>query len=373
MAGEDTKQAQPQQQNGDKTEGVDLASLKAQVLTDPGLVKMMSNKLNSLIGTPTHYIASLPNQVKKRVKALKKLQVDYFKMHGEFYQEAAELEHKYFAKYNELMVKRRDIVVGKHEPEDAECEYKEPNEELAADLSKVVIDEADVSGIPSFWLTCMKNVAEGIHEFVTEEDEPILEHLTDVCVEDNVDSFKLHFHFTPNDYFSNTVLTKEFKLKLGPREEDPFNFDGPEIIAMKGTKIDWKSDDKNVTQRKMTKKQKNKKTGTTRTVVKTIQTDSFFNFFGNAEWVEESEDMDEEVADTFHTDITLGSFFRERLIPRAVLYFTGELANFEEYDEEVDEEMEDVDEDADSDADPDFKPSKKALRKANAQQECKQQ
>ncbi|OQR76147.1 nucleosome assembly protein 1 1-like [Tropilaelaps mercedesae] len=220
----------------------------------------------------------------------------------------------------------------------------------------------------------MKNVAEGINEFVTEEDEPILEHLTDVVVEDNIDAFKLHFHFSPNEYFSNTILTKEFKLKLGPSEDDPFNFDGPEIIAMKGMKIDWKSEDKNVTQRRMTRNQKNKKTGTTRTITKTIQTDSFFNFFSHVEWIEDREDMEEQLAETFHADITLGSFFRERLVPRAVLYFTGELGQFDEFDEDMDEEMDDVDDDADSDDDPDFKPSKKALRKATAkQEECKQQ
>ncbi|XP_022658814.1 nucleosome assembly protein 1-like 1 isoform X3 [Varroa jacobsoni] len=352
-----------------------VTAIMVRILTDPGLVKMMSNKLTSLIGTPTHYIASLPNQVKLRIKALKKLQVEYFKLHGQFYREAAELEHRFYIKYDELMSKRRDIVEGKHEPDAGECEYKEPNEELAADLSKVTIDDASVTGVPSFWLTCMKNVADGIHEFVMEDDEPILEHLTDVVVEDNIDSFKLHFHFSPNEYFSNTILTKEFKLKLAPTDEDPFNFDGPEIVAMKGMKIDWKSDDKNVTQRKISKKQKNKKTGTTRTVTKTVQTDSFFNFFSHPEWIEDSEDMEEDLAETFHADITLGSFFRERLVPRAVLYFTGELAQFDEYDEEeIDEELDEVDEDADPEADPDFRPSKKALRKAAAQQqECKQQ
>jgi len=333
-----------------------------------------SNGSGDVEGMNTHYVASLPMEVKHRIKALRKLQVDYFKLNGEFYKEAAELENKYFAKYNEVFGKRAEIVTGKHEPDESECQYKETNEDIAADLAKVTINDKEVSGIPSFWLTCMKNAIDGTNDFVTEEDEPILTHLTDVVIEDTVDTFKIHFHFSPNDFFSNSQLTKEFRLKLSPTEDDPFNFDGPEIIAMKGMKIDWKSDDKDVTQKKVTKRQKNKKTGTTRTVVKTVQTDSFFNFFNNPEWVEESDDMSEALADAFHTDTNLGSFFRERLVPRAVLYFTGEMSGFDEdYDEELDEAMDDADEDAGSDADPDFKPSKKDLRKAQQQPECKQQ
>lgn len=370
MAGGDDKTS-----NGGDVEGLDVAALKTRVLTDPGVVSMMSNKLNSLVGMPSHYIAALPTEVKQRIKALKKLQVDYLKLNGEFYKEAAALENKYFAKYNELFSKRNEITTGKHEPSEEECEYKETNADLATDLAQASTSTEAVTGIPSFWLTCMKNAIDGTNDFITEEDEPILEHLTDVVIEDGVDSFKLHFHFSPNDFFSNAVLTKEFKLKLSPTEEDPFNFDGPEIIAMKGMKIDWKSDDKDVTQKKVTKKQKNKKTGVTRTVVKSVQTDSFFNFFNKTEWVNDSEDMEEELAEAFHTDTNLGSFFRERLIPRAVLYFTGEMTSYDEdYDEEIDEGLDDADEAAGSDADPDYKPSKKDLRKVRQQAaECKQQ
>lgn len=326
-------------------------------------------------GMPSGLVAGLPTEVKKRIKALKKLQVDYLTLNGEFYKEAAALENKYFSKYNELFSKRNEITTGKHEPSDAECEYKETNADLATDLaSPGASSDKPVSGVPSFWLTCMKNAIDGTNDFITEEDEPILEHLNDVVIEDGIDTFKLHFHFAPNDFFSNPVLTKEFRLKLSPTEEDPFNFDGPEIIAMKGMKIDWKSDDKDVTLRKVTKKQKNKKTGVTRTVVKSVRTDSFFNFFNHPEWVTDSEDMEEELAESFHTDTNLGSFFRERLIPRAVLYFTGEMTPFDEdYDEEMDEGMDDADEAAGSDEDPDYKPSKKDLRKAQQQTECKQQ
>lgn len=47
----------------------------------------------------------------------------------------------------------------------------------------------------------MKNAIDGTNDFITEEDEPILEHITDVVIEDGIDTFKLHFHFSPNDFF----------------------------------------------------------------------------------------------------------------------------------------------------------------------------
>ena len=68
-------------------------------------------------------------------------------------------------------------------------------------------------------------------------------------------------------------------------------------------------------------------------------------------------------------DYEIGHFIRERLIPRAVLYYTGEL-NDDEDDEEDDEDYEeDMDEDdEEGEEDPDFDPSQ-----AKDQPECKQQ
>lgn len=47
-------------------------------------------------------------------------------------------------------------------------------------------------------------------------------------------SFGLEFHFEPNDFFTNTVLTKTYKMRSEPDESDPFSFDGPEIISCTG-------------------------------------------------------------------------------------------------------------------------------------------
>jgi len=70
---------------------------------------------------------------------------------------------------------------------------------------------------------------------VEENDTPILKHLTDITVDFTKEpmGFVLNFHFTPNEYFSNAVLTKAYEMKCVPDEGDPFSFEGPEIIKCK--------------------------------------------------------------------------------------------------------------------------------------------
>ena len=91
-------------------------------------------------------------------------------------------------------------------------------------------------------------------------------------------AFTLHFHFHPNDYFTNTVLTKEYHMKCEPSEDDPFSFEGPEIYKCTGCAVNWKQG-KNLTVKTVKKKQKHKSKGNVRTVTKTVKNDSFFNFF----------------------------------------------------------------------------------------------
>ena len=46
--------------------------------------------------------------------------------------------------------------------------------------------------------------------------------------------FTLEFYFEANEYFSNPVLTKHYTMKSEPDEDEPFSFEGPEIIKCKG-------------------------------------------------------------------------------------------------------------------------------------------
>lgn len=136
-----------------------------------------------------------------------------------------------------------------------------------------------MKGIPEFWYTIFKNVGL-LAEMIQEHDDPIMKHLIDIRVLFLRDpmGFVLEFHFSENEYFVNSVLTKEYELKCAPETDDPFSFEGPEIFKCRGCTIEWKKG-KNVTLKTVKKKQKHKSRGLVRTITKTVQNDSFFNFF----------------------------------------------------------------------------------------------
>lgn len=66
-----------------------------------------------------------------------------------------------------------------------------------------------LAGIPDFWLTIFKNT-EIMSDMVQPHDEPLLKQLTDIKIKYDEDlSYTLEFVFGPNDYFTDSVLTKK--------------------------------------------------------------------------------------------------------------------------------------------------------------------
>lgn len=368
-----------EEEDGDKAVALNAGKVTqmGSLFKDPAVLAALQGKLGSMVGQNSGYIQSLPPQVKRRMKSLKKLQLESTKIESDFYKEVQELECKYQSIYQPLYDKRTQIVKGSYEPTDAEADFPSDSEDEEADLSTDIKDkkatieeidektdkvketkEEDVQGIPSFWLTIMKNV-EMLAEMVQETDEPVLEKLEDVTVKLHSKpqlGFTIHFHFQENEYFNNPVLTKEYEMKCEPLEEDPFSFEGPEIIKCKGCLIDWKKG-KNLTVKTVKKKQKHKNKGSVRTITKQVKADSFFNFFDPPQVPDDPKaEVDEETQALLTADFEIGHYINERIVPRAVLYFTGEAL---EEDSEFDEEESDPDDDdeEDSDADPDFDPS----------------
>jgi len=350
------------------------AAMVAELLKNPALFSMLNRD----------YISSLPAPVKRRLKALKKIQLESTKIEAKFYEEVHKLECKYHELYQPLYQKRSTITKGEYEPNDDECQWPsddEDDEDLASDMkdkakiedekTKNDADEKDVKGVPDFWLTIFKNV-DMLQEMVQEADEPLLSKLTDITVtfSETPMGFTLHFYFAPNDYFSNTVLTKEYEMKCEATEDDPFSFEGPEIFKCKGCTINWKEPGKNLTVKTVKKKQKHKNKGNVRTITKQVKSDSFFNFFDPPPISDDPDaDVDPETQDLLTADFEIGHYIRDRIIPRAVLYFTGEaLEEDEEEEEDFDEEGEEGEEESD---DPDFDPSK--VKPGQNAQECKQQ
>ncbi|KAL4659570.1 nucleosome assembly protein 1-like 1 isoform X1 [Arapaima gigas] len=262
--------------------------LTAQMMQNPQVLAALQERLDGLVGSPSGYMESLPKAVKRRVNALKNLQVKCAHIEAQFYEEVHELERKYAALYQPLFDKRSDVIRAVYEPTDEECEWKAGEEET----------------------------------------------------------------LTVSKYVQVTIMTvaSRFILKLS-------------------CQIDW-TKGKNVTLKTIKKKQKHKGRGTVRTITKTVPNDSFFNFFSPPEG--RSAVCDEDSEAILAADFEIGHFLRERIIPRAVLYFTGEA--IEDDDDDYDEEGEEADdeegeEEADEENDPDYDPKKDA----NPPAECKQQ
>jgi nucleosome assembly protein 1-like 1 len=363
----------------DEEVDADAKNNVSELLKNPALMEALQGKLNSMVGINSGYIASLPAPVKRRLKALKKIQLESTKIEAKFYEEVHKLECKYHEMYKPLYDQRAKITKGDYEPNDDECEWPsdEEDDELAGDMkdkakledekAKKEKEEKDVKGVPEFWLTIFKNV-DMLQEMVQESDEPVLHKLTDITVtfSEQPMGFTLHFYFAPNDYFSNSVLTKEYEMKCEPSEDDPFSFEGPEIFKCKGCTINWK-EGKNLTVKTVKKKQKHKSKGNVRTITKQVKNDSFFNFFDPPPIPDDPDaDIDPETQDLLTADFEIGHYIRDRIIPRAVLFFTGEALEEDDFDEEEDEE--DGEEGEEEEDDPDFDPAT-----VKNQQECKQQ
>merc|ERR1712062_785613 len=359
------------------------ATMAAELLKNPALMEALQGKLGQMVGMNSGYIASLPAPVKRRLKALKRIQLESTKIEAKFYEEVHKLECKYHEMYKPLYDQRAKITKGEYEPNEDECEWpsddEEDEEELAGDMkdkakledekAKKEKEEKEMKGVPEFWLTIFKNV-DMLQEMVQEADEPLLHKLTGITVtfSEQPMGFTLHFYFAPNDYFSNLILTKEYEMKCEPSEDDPFSFEGPEIFKCKGCTINWK-EGKNLTVKTVKKKQKHKSKGNVRTITKQVKNDSFFNFFDPPPIPDDpNADIDPETQDLLTADFEIGHYIRDRIIPRAVLFFTGEALEEDEFDDE-DEEEEDGEEGEEEEDDPDFDPAKAKP----GQQECKQQ
>ncbi|KAI4581109.1 hypothetical protein MJG53_010651 [Ovis ammon polii x Ovis aries] len=320
-----------EEETGEETK-IKARQMTVQMMQNPQILAALQERFDGLVETPTGYIESLPR-----------------------------------------------IINAIYEPTEEECEWKQDEEdEISEELKeKAKIEDEkkdeekeDPKGIPEFWLTVFKTV-DLLSDMVQEHDEPILKHSKDIKVEfsdaGQPMSFVLEFHFEPNEYFTNEVLTKTYRMRSEPDDSDPFYFDGPEIMGCTGCQIDWKKG-KNVTLKTIKKKQKHKGRETVHTVTKTVSNDSFFNFFAPPE-VPESGDLDDDSEAILTADFEIGHFLRERMIPRSVLYFTGEaIEDDDNYDEEGEEADEEGEEEGDEENDPDYDP-----KKDQNPAECKQQ
>ena len=306
--------------------------------------------------TDLREVESFPPEVQSRVNALKNLLLSNVKHEVEYYKELHQLDLKYQKLYDQSQARRREICSGEYEPSKEEAEWVDPQEDVTKKLNDLNIDEKKsaekVKGIPDFWLKVFQNSQETVlHGTLEQIDEPILKHLEDITVtlpETNT-GFTINFVFSPNDYFSNSVLTKEYELRNDIDKEDPLDYDGPEVIKAKGCEIDWKPG-KNPGIKIVTKKvkPKGKGKGGPKLVKKEEKRETFFDFFKPPDMPEKKETEEEtEALELLNEDFDIGLNIKEKLIPKAVLYFTGEIGDLEMDDDDDDDEFGDEDSDSD--------------------------
>uniref|UniRef100_A0A336M5M0 CSON010577 protein n=1 Tax=Culicoides sonorensis TaxID=179676 RepID=A0A336M5M0_CULSO len=332
-----TEISKPLDLNDSKDEEISFSDFTSPSHLKPHEYNFMNRYLNSILKKRDHekYLQELSPDVHKKILALKKLQLKTMDLSAEFHMKVHALEVEYLKEHAKIFEKRHEIINGNYVPSEGECVLCDDIAGISQGLSKITLEgsnmkfDAQIKGIPEFWLTVLKMVPQ-LDYMIRDHDVPVLKCLTDIkhrCQIEPHLSFTLEFHFAPNEYFENTVLSKEYFMKCAPEPRDPFSFDGPEIYKSKGTEIKWKSG-KNVT---MEKRDIN---GTENEV----KGQSFFNFFAPPELIEDpSHPLFREVNAILEADFEIGFCLKDRVIPRAVLYFTGELK--EDEDESSDSEM----------------------------------
>ncbi|KAH7287257.1 hypothetical protein KP509_32G047400 [Ceratopteris richardii] len=305
-----------------------------------GLANALKQKLDSLAGVSSGYIESLPPNIRKRVVALQEIQKEHNEHEAKFFEERAALEAKYQKLYEPLYTKRFDIVNG---VVDVESPTPGSNEAPATGNTNATEEK----GVPDFWLIAMKT-NDILSDEITKRDEGPLKYLKDIR-SFNLEGergFKLEFYFAENPYFKNTVLTKVYHMA-----ED----DDPILEKATGTKIEWYPG-KNVTQKVLQKKPK-KGAKNQKPVTKIEDCESFFNFFDPPKVPEDDEDLDEEAAEhlqgLMEQDYDIGSTIKDKIIPHAVSWFTGEALQGEEFEEGEDEAVEDDEDEEDDDEEDD--------------------
>lgn len=325
-------------------------------------------------------VKGLPANVQKRINALRNIELERLHLEAKFYEEVYALERKYQDLYQPLHDKRKNIITGEVEPtgKDIEWTHETNDEDVTPEIQSITNElrknlqlnyQEDVKGVPDFWLTIFRNT-EMLSSMLQGPDEPALKKLIDIKIiyEQEPMSYTLEFHFEPNEYFTNTVLTKQYFLKSKVDPEYPFTFEGPEIYKCVGCNIEWQKG-KNLTVKTIKRKQKHKARGAVRTVTKQVPADSFFNFFKPPQVQDESK-IDIEDQAILSTDFEIGHFLRARVIPKAALYYTGDIVDDDDdddFDEEEEEEEEEGDEDEDEESDEDdHRPSGKQQQRGSA-------
>ena len=191
----------------------------------------------------------------------------------------------------------------------------------------------------------------GIAQYITVEDQKVMESLTDVraVYGEDFKSFTIHFSFADNEFFTNKELFKVYKLASSVFADEPVL---EETDSVEFSPIEWKAG-KTVTEKEVKKVQKaksGKNKGQKRTITTIQPQKSFFHWFAKPTDDEQDEDDDEDeekenILFNEEDDYELAHYLRTEVIPKAVTYFTGEAEDEEDDEGDYDDEEGDDDDD----------------------------
>ncbi|CAI6354427.1 unnamed protein product [Macrosiphum euphorbiae] len=152
-------------------------------------------------------------EVKKRVRALKRLILAEYEIKLRFDAEVHLLKLKYQKVYEPYINKQSDIIQGNYEPTKGEYSSSDEDDELGKiGLESKEASRQEPKGIPDFWLNYMENSFK-FKSYILPHDVQIIRHLSDIRCNRSEEyiGFTLEFHFTPNEWFTNNVLTLKFE------------------------------------------------------------------------------------------------------------------------------------------------------------------
>ena len=339
-------------------------------------------------------ILTMPKEIQDRFKVLHMLSDKRSKLNDEFNEACKQIEAKIRAKKKPFLDQRKTIIAGEDvdvsehvlrfddsykelEKKNAAIVKPENEKPEEAEEEKVPTDVSYLKGkkgVPDFWVRSMK-ANRLIWDQVKEKDEEIMQHLKhvetnvseDLQSKNMIITLNMDFEEASKEFFTPSTL----KVSLEYESED-------QVKQISGTAIEW-VEGKDPTKKKIKKKQKHKKTGETRTVVKTVDADSFFNIFQDRKAPEEGQcesDEENEIQDKMDEVQQIVEDFHDLLVPDALEYFLGFNEDFDMLGLDG-EDDESGDDDSDEEKPKDKKKKEGAAEGNDAgeaqQQECKQQ
>lgn len=304
----------------------------------------------------TGYLLEYPMNQRRCVAALEKLHLKRAEVEAEFRAEVQELEKKYMSKYQPIYTERAVLIGGERDPTPEEYGQvpEDPIKEVD-EKGEAIESESSVKGLPDFWLNALKTHP-ALSEMIVDGDMPALSSLKDIRVAalESGPGFRLEFVFGKNEFFTNSILTKEYHLAAptSPMDDD-YVYD-----HAVGCKIAWLAG-KNLCFKTVTKTQKQKNGRGTRVVKREEPQDSFFHFFDPPTLPDEDESEDEdddinEMQEEIEADYEMGDIIKSEIVPNAIHWFTGRALDFADYSDYYghdDDEEEDYDEDSEEGSD----------------------